>query len=133
MTIAMKRKKTRGRLPIPEFFFPKNIRETKCPSCGVPFLEHPDRDPTHRFASDDVELLMYSKHSNSRKDYHVRVGVWRRSQDSFRLCQLYSKQELTALLDVVAKAVEFTKAEEEATKKKTAAQKMSSVQSSNQR
>ena len=131
MTIAMKRKKTRGRLPILEFFFPKRIRETKCPSCGIPFLEHPDREPTHRFANKDVELLMYSKHSHSRKDYRVRVGVWRLSQDSFQFCQLFNTQELTALLDVVAKAIEFSEAESQVKQAERAAGKMSSSQPRN--
>ncbi len=131
MTIAMKRKKTRGRLPLLEFLFPKHIRETKCPSCGVPFLEHPDREPTHRFADRDVELLMYAKHSISRKDYRVRVGVWRLSHDSFQFCQLFNVQELIALRDVVAKAIEFIEVELEVNKQPSTAREMSSSQSSN--
>lgn len=131
MTIAMKRKKTRGRLPILEFLFPKHIRETSCPSCGVPFLEHPDRVPTHRFCNKDVELLMYSKHSHSRKDYRVRVGVWRLSRDSFQLCQLFNIQELTSLLDVVAKAIEFSDAESQVKQMDLAEKKMSSSRPTN--
>jgi hypothetical protein len=131
MTIALKRKKTKGRLPILNLLFPKLIRETKCPTCGLPFLEHPDREPTHRYTNNDVELLMYAKHSDSGKDYRARVGVWKPSQDSFTLCQLFNEKELTALLDVVAKAVEFIKVEKEVNEKKGTAQKMSSSQSSN--
>lgn len=129
MTIAMKRKKTRGRLPILELLFPKRIRETKCPTCGVPFLEHPDREPTQPFVSRDVQLYMYSKHSNSRTEYLVRVGVWRYLQDRFALCQLFTVQELSDLLVVVAKAIEFDKVVNEVNEKKGTAQKMSSSQS----
>ncbi len=123
MAMAKKQEKTNRRHPLIEFLFPEKVREISCCECGRPYLEHPERTPTHRFVNRDVELLMYVRHSRARKEYWLRVGAWRPSNDGFRLHQLFNQHEVAALLDVVVKAFEFIKAEEEADKQKMAAKR----------
>ena len=110
MAIAYKIKKApRKRLPILEWLFPKMIRETSCKECGRPFLEHPDREPTHRFEEGNVELFLYEDRTVRRKEYKLRVGVWRTSHESFHFSQLYSEEHLEDLGSVVSEAIEFVK------------------------
>jgi hypothetical protein len=126
MAMAMTRKRIPGRKPIFEWLFPKKVRETRCSKCGRPFLEHPDREPTHRFVSKDVELMIYAQHSGIRREHWLRVGVWRRTIADFQFSQLIDLRELLSLQKVVAEAVEFMKVEEEYASDKPFADKIRS-------
>lgn len=107
MSCRMQQKKVRGRPPILEWLFPVKIRETKCPKCGSPYLEHPDREPTHRFVSQNIELMLYATYRFGGRYFSVRVGAWRNSPNGFYLAQLMEQHELIELLSVVREAMEF--------------------------
>ena len=128
MAIAKGKTNTQKRKGIFELIFPKKIRESRCDECGRPYLEHPEREPTERFAKGNVELFLYEDRSGFRKEYKLRIGVWRPSQDNFSFCQLFSEVDFPFLKSVVTEAVEFVAGCEEVIQKDTA-EKMSSRRS----
>ena len=117
MAIAYAKKKIRGRNWMLEWLFPKMIRETRCKECGRPFLEHPEREPKHRFEEGNVELFLYENQIAFRKEWKLRVGVWCTSHDSYYFGQLFSKENLKSLQRVLAEAVEFVEGCDEGSEK----------------
>lgn len=90
-----------------EWLFSNRVRERRCPTCGVPFLEHPEREPTRRFVTGDVELMLFSSNGIGGKRNTLRLGVWRKSRDGYYLSQLMDQRELKDLIDVAEQAVLF--------------------------
>jgi hypothetical protein len=123
MAIANNHKKTRRWSSLFDFLRPEQPLEKCCPECGRPYLEHPERAPTHRFHNRDVELFIYEQHRRGRKSFWLRVGVWRATNDGFRLHQILDQHEAEALLDVVGKAVEFMNAVDVENRERSSASK----------
>ena len=128
MAITMKRAKQRGKWRFIKWLFSKKIRETKCSTCGRPFLEYPDREPKQRFEIGDVEILLYESHLGRSSELYARVGVWRKSKHDFELHQLFRESEIAELSFVCSKALEFIRVRNKALIDKVAATKMSSPQ-----
>jgi hypothetical protein len=92
-------------------------------------LEQPDRDPLQRFSKGNVELFVYEVTGLARrKELKARIGVWHATHDGFYFGQLFSQDDIDALLDVVHEAVEFVVGYEEVEKNSTVV-KMSSRRS----
>ncbi|MBN8600630.1 MAG: hypothetical protein J0M26_06365 [Planctomycetes bacterium] len=87
----------------------ERIRERVCQSCGVPYVEHPDREPFKRFKSRNVELMVFDDHTLGKKKFLWTVGSWRLSKKGFHLTQLMDQTELSDLLNVSLKALEYFK------------------------
>jgi len=75
MAIVYAKKKIRGRNWMLEWLFPKMIRETRCKECGRPFLEHPEREPKHRF-EEGRNMATKKEPTHEIRFGSVRATIW---------------------------------------------------------
>lgn len=88
------------------WLFAKRIRERVCQTCGVPFLEHPDREPFKRFKSRNLELVIFDDYSFGKRKYFWMVGSWKLEKQNFYFSKLVDLSELKDLLSVALEAME---------------------------